>query len=195
MLVDLIEVKLAAEFELLGDWEERYRYVIDLGKDLAPLGDAERSDANKVRGCASQVWLATEPGQGGVLEFRGARLIDDTYNSNPRALESMIEALRQTPATRRFVIAGEMLELGPEGAALHRAAGEQMAGLDGVVGVRGLASEIVEGARAKGVTAQFVDSPGEASVWLEENLRKGDVVLLKGSRGVRLERALEALQE
>ena len=133
--------------------------------------------------------------RGRVLEFRGARLIDDTYNSNPRALESMVEALRQTPATRRFVIAGEMLELGVEGAALHRAAGEQMAGLDGVVGVRGLASEIVEGARAKGVTAQFVESPGEASVWLEQNLRKGDVVLLKGSRGVRLERALEALEE
>ena len=133
--------------------------------------------------------------RGRVLEFRGARLIDDTYNSNPRALQSMVEALRQTPATRRFVIAGEMLELGPEGAALHRAAGEQMAGLDGVVGVRGLASEIVEGARAKGVAAQFFESPGEASVWLEQNLRKGDVVLLKGSRGVRLERALEALEE
>ena len=133
--------------------------------------------------------------RGRVLEFRGARLIDDTYNSNPRALQSMVEALRQTPAARRFVIAGEMLELGPEGAALHRAAGEQMAGLDGVVGVRGLASEIVEGARAKGVNAQFVESPGEASVWLEQNLRKGDVVLLKGSRGVRLERALEALEE
>jgi len=133
--------------------------------------------------------------RGRVVEFHGARLIDDTYNSNPRALASMVEALRQTPATRRFVVAGEMLELGPEGAALHRAAGEQMAGLDAVVGVRGLASEIVEGARAKGVTAEFVESPGEASVWLEQNLRKGDVVLLKGSRGVHLERALEALQE
>jgi len=133
--------------------------------------------------------------RGRVVEFHGARLIDDTYNSNPRALASMVEALRQTPATRRFVVAGEMLELGPEGAALHRVAGEQMAGLDAVVGVRGLASEIVEGARAKGVTAEFVESPGEASVWLEQNLRKGDVVLLKGSRGVHLERALEALQE
>lgn len=61
---------LAAEFDLLGDWEERYRYVIELGRELAPLTDAERSDANKVRGCASQVWLVTEPG-GGVLNFRG----------------------------------------------------------------------------------------------------------------------------
>ena len=62
---------LAAEFELLGDWEERYRYVIDLGKSLAPLTTAERSDANKVRGCASQVWLVTEPQDDGTLSFRG----------------------------------------------------------------------------------------------------------------------------
>lgn len=67
--------ELAAEFEVLGDWEERYRYVIDLGKELEPLTDAERSDANKVRGCASQVWLVTEPPKGvladGTLRFRG----------------------------------------------------------------------------------------------------------------------------
>ena len=62
---------LAAEFELLGDWEERYRYVIDLGRDLAPLTDAERSEANKVRGCASQVWLVTEPQPDGRVRFRG----------------------------------------------------------------------------------------------------------------------------
>src|SRR5678816_1022985 len=62
---------LASDFEVLGDWEERYRYVIDLGRDLAPLTDAERSDANKVRGCASQVWLVTEPQADGTLRFRG----------------------------------------------------------------------------------------------------------------------------
>ncbi|HLZ76484.1 SufE family protein [Phenylobacterium sp.] len=63
--------ELSAEFEVLGDWEERYRYVIDLGKDLAPLTDAERSDANKVRGCASQVWLVSEPQADGTIRFRG----------------------------------------------------------------------------------------------------------------------------
>jgi len=62
---------LAAEFELLGDWEERYRYVIDLGRELAPLSDAERSEVNKVRGCASQVWLVTEPRADGTIGFRG----------------------------------------------------------------------------------------------------------------------------
>jgi cysteine desulfuration protein SufE len=62
---------LADEFELLGDWEERYRHVIDLGRTLEPLSSAERSDANKVRGCASQVWLVTEPQASGALRFRG----------------------------------------------------------------------------------------------------------------------------
>ncbi len=62
---------LADEFELLGDWEERYRHIIDLGRGLEPLSDAERSDANKVRGCASQVWLVTEPEPGPRLGFRG----------------------------------------------------------------------------------------------------------------------------
>lgn len=65
-LNDLVE-----EFDLLGDWEERYRYVIDLGRELAPLSEAERSEANKVRGCASQVWLVTEPQADGTLRFRG----------------------------------------------------------------------------------------------------------------------------
>lgn len=65
-LQDLID-----EFDLLGDWEERYRHVIDLGKTLEPLSDEERSDANKVRGCASQVWLVTERGADGTLGFRG----------------------------------------------------------------------------------------------------------------------------
>ncbi|MCK5911780.1 MAG: SufE family protein [Caulobacter sp.] len=69
--IDAALDELADEFELLGDWEERYRYVIELGKDLAPLTDAERSDENKVRGCASQVWLVTEPQADGTLKFRG----------------------------------------------------------------------------------------------------------------------------
>jgi cysteine desulfuration protein SufE len=63
--------ELSAEFDMLGDWEERFRYVIELGRGLAPLSDAERSDANKVRGCASQVWLVAEKASDGRLGFRG----------------------------------------------------------------------------------------------------------------------------
>jgi cysteine desulfuration protein SufE len=50
---------ITADFELLDDWEDRYRYVIELGKSLAPLSESEHTSANKVRGCASQVWLST----------------------------------------------------------------------------------------------------------------------------------------
>ena len=63
--------ELADEFDLIGDWEERYRHIIDLGKGLEPLSDAERSDLNRVRGCASQVWLVTEREGDGRLRFRG----------------------------------------------------------------------------------------------------------------------------
>jgi cysteine desulfuration protein SufE len=69
--IDAAVADLAESFEVLGDWEERYRYLIDLGRELAPLTDVERSDANKVRGCASQVWLVRDPGSAGELNFRG----------------------------------------------------------------------------------------------------------------------------
>ena len=138
--------------------------------------------------------------RGEVVEWRGAKLINDCYNSNPRALDAMVDALLAMPAgadVRHIVVAGEMLELGPEGEALHRACGERMAvrGVDMIVGVRGLAQALVEGAKASGVDALFVKTPEEAGAWLRENLRAGDVVLLKASRGVKLERALASLAD
>ncbi len=62
---------LIEDFSFLDDWEDRYRYVIELGKTLSPLADSERTEANKVRGCASQVWLVTERQPDGRLVFRG----------------------------------------------------------------------------------------------------------------------------
>lgn len=73
-MTDTIQAALAElseDFELLDDWEDRYRHVIELGRELAPLVDDERSDANRVRGCASQVWLVTDPSADGRLRFRG----------------------------------------------------------------------------------------------------------------------------
>lgn len=69
--IDVELDELSDEFELLGDWEERYRHLIDLGRTLQPLTDDERSDPNKVRGCASQVWLVTERSPDERLMFRG----------------------------------------------------------------------------------------------------------------------------
>ena len=108
----------------------------------------------------------------------------------------MVETLLTLPAKRRIVVAGEMLELGPAGPRLHRECGEIMGkhGINLVVGVRGEALSIVEGATSAGADAIFVSTPEEAGMWLRENLREGDAVLLKASRGVRLERALDVLQ-
>ncbi len=68
--IDAELAALAEDFDLIGDWEEQIQYVIDLGRELAPLSDDEHSAANKVRGCASQVWLVTEA-RDGLLHFRG----------------------------------------------------------------------------------------------------------------------------
>ena len=131
---------------------------------------------------------------GEVLHHGGATVINDCYNSNPKALESMVRSLAQMPAQRRIVVAGEMLELGPGGEAMHRDCGQLMGNyrVDFVLGVRGLARLIVEGAASANVDAEFVASPEEAGEWLRGNIKPGDLVLVKGSRGVRLERALES---
>jgi UDP-N-acetylmuramoyl-tripeptide--D-alanyl-D-alanine ligase len=89
-----------------------------------------------------------------------------------------------------------MLELGPEGPRLHFDCGRHMAdrGIDFVLGVRGNAKYFVDGAREGGKTAEFVATPEEAGQWLARELREGDAVLIKASRGVRLEKALEILK-
>jgi UDP-N-acetylmuramoyl-tripeptide--D-alanyl-D-alanine ligase len=91
------------------------------------------------------------------------------------------------------VVAGEMLELGPAGAEMHRGSGRYIAekGVDWLIGVRGLAEQMVAGATGGRTQAHFVSTPEAAGEWLAQNARDGDVVLLKASRGVRLERALE----
>jgi UDP-N-acetylmuramoyl-tripeptide--D-alanyl-D-alanine ligase len=147
--------------------------------------------------CAALAELRPEDKRGQVLTVRGATIINDSYNSNPEALQSMIATLKETPAERRILVAGEMLELGPEAAALHAACGKAAAGagIDVVVGVRGNAVHIVEAARAGGAEALFVETPEAAGAWLREHLQLGDAVLMKASRGVRLERALTGLTE
>lgn len=142
---------------------------------------------------------ALQPGdkRGQTLEINGATLINDCYNSNPEALKAMIQTLMTVPGQRHILVAGEMLELGRETAALHHSCGGAAgsAGVDIVLGVRGNAIHIVEGAKNTGSEATFLESPEQAGAWLSRNMRAGDVVLLKASRGVRLERALDELEK
>src|SRR5208337_5372594 len=131
--------------------------------------------------------------RGQVLQVGNITVINDCYNSNPKALEAMVDALAAMNAGRRIVVAGEMLELGPAGEDMHRAPGAHIAGqkMDVLLGVRGLAQAMVESAGRAGMRAEFVASPEEAGEWLARETREGDVVLLKASRGVKLEKALE----
>jgi UDP-N-acetylmuramoyl-tripeptide--D-alanyl-D-alanine ligase len=133
--------------------------------------------------------------RGAVVQLGNITIINDCYNSNPTALNAMVDTLATMPAKRRIVIAGEMLELGPAGEELHRRSGQHMAkkGIDILVGVRGLTKPMVEAAAAAGMRAEFVATPEEAGEWLAREGRDGDVVLLKASRGVKLERALETV--
>jgi UDP-N-acetylmuramoyl-tripeptide--D-alanyl-D-alanine ligase len=135
--------------------------------------------------------------RGQVVQVGNIKVVNDCYNSNPKALEAMVDALAAMPATRRIVVAGEMLELGPAGEQMHRSSGVHIAGkrMDVLVGVRGLAKSMVESAKAAGMHAEFVSTPEAAGEWLARETRDGDVVLLKASRGVKLEKALEKWKE
>ena len=136
--------------------------------------------------------LAPPDKRGQVLQLGNITVINDCYNSNPKALHAMVDALAAMQAGRRIVVAGEMLELGPAGEQLHRAAGQHIAEkkISILIGVRGLAQAMVDGATHAGAHAEFVATPEEAGEWLAPT-RDGDVVLLKASRGVNLKKALE----
>jgi UDP-N-acetylmuramoyl-tripeptide--D-alanyl-D-alanine ligase len=139
--------------------------------------------------------LQPEDKRGEVLNWHGATIINDCYNSNPEALKAMITTLAGMPAQRRILVAGEMLELGTAAQSLHADCGRAAAhaGIDLVLGVRGQAKSIVHAARSAGAQALYMETPEEAGEWLRSNLREADAVLLKASRGVRLERVVHLL--
>ncbi len=160
---------------------------------LAAVAVGLERGLNPVEAVGELATLAPADKRGQVLQVGNITVINDCYNSNPKALEAMVDALATMTAKRRIVVAGEMLELGPAGDEMHRLAGEHIAEkkIDVLVGVRGLAQAMVEGARKAGTPAEFVATPEEAGEWLARVARDGDVVLLKASRGVKLEKALE----
>jgi UDP-N-acetylmuramoyl-tripeptide--D-alanyl-D-alanine ligase len=131
--------------------------------------------------------------RGQVLQVGNITVINDCYNSNPKALAAMVDALAAMPAKRRIVVAGEMLELGPAAEEMHRQAGQHIADkkIDVLLGVRGLAQAMVDRAKSSVSRAEFVPSSEEAGEWLAREAQDGDVILLKASRGVKLEKALE----
>jgi UDP-N-acetylmuramoyl-tripeptide--D-alanyl-D-alanine ligase len=149
---------------------------------------------SEIAGALPSLQPADKRGQ--VVQLGNITVLYDCYNSSPKALIAALDTLAAMPARRRIVVAGEMLELGATSEQLHRECGRYMAGskLDFLLGVRGLAKPMVEAAREAGMIAEFVATPEEAGEWLARETREGDVVLLKASRGVKLEKALETWQ-
>ncbi len=139
--------------------------------------------------------------RGEVFDFAaGFTVIDDSYNSNPRSLLNMVRTMAEggRGRTRLVVIAGEMLELGPDEVSLHREAGSEIArsGVNVLWGVRGLGKEIVAGANEAGLEAtRFFDSSDEVAEALIKEAREGDLILIKGSRGVATDKVVKALRE
>jgi UDP-N-acetylmuramoyl-tripeptide--D-alanyl-D-alanine ligase len=160
---------------------------------LAAVAVALERGLSPSEAVAALASLTPSDKRGQVVKLGNITIINDCYNCNPKALEAMVDALAAMPAKRRIVIAGAMLELGPAGDDLHRQAGEHIAEkkIDLLLGVQGQAQQMVEAAHQAGMKAEFVATPEEAGEWLARETRDGDVVLLKASRGVKLEQALE----
>jgi len=159
---------------------------------LAAIAVAVESGMSLAEAAGALATLTPAEKRGQVVQVGNITVINDCYNSNPTALRAMTDALASMPAKRRIVVAGEMLELGPNGGELHRECGRYIAEkkIDSLLGVRGQAKEMAEAADKAGMAAEFVTTPEEAGEWLARETRDGDVVLMKASRGVKLENAL-----
>lgn len=139
------------------------------------------------------------PGRMNILEgLHGSVIIDDSYNSSPVALAAALRAFKELSVSgRKIAVLGDMLELGAASDTEHKKAGEcaaEVAGYLVTVGVR--ARFVRDGAEGKGMKAENMshfDSSEEAGAFLKEFVRKGDAILVKGSQGMRMERAVAAI--
>ena len=171
--------------------------AFSLGVPLADIAAAaEQARPAAGRGVVHRVVLHGASEEGEQAPERGElTVIDDSYNSNPDALEKALAGASQLPAARRLAVLGDMLELGPESPRFHRQGGLAAArlGFDPVAGVGELARELVAGARAGGAAAAWHPDAGAAADWAVAAVRPGDVVLVKGSRGIGLDAVVRRL--
>lgn len=126
--------------------------------------------------------------------FQGVHVLDDSYNANPASMKASLEALRDYPGQRRIAVLGDMFELGKTAEVLHADVGSFAASLsiDFLLSLGGHSGIMAESARQAGLEQAFTcASHQEAAAWLQNNTAAGDVVLLKGSRGMKMETVLE----
>ncbi len=169
------------------------------GLAAAAVGHSFGMTASEIAAALGSV--SAPPQRGEVLRFAaGFTVINDSYNSNPDALLSMVSTLVECSADteRKIVVAGEMLELGDNTAQIHRETGDSIAksGADILIGVRGFGRDLASGAADAGLAdSRFADDSEMAGEMLAAEVKSGDVVLVKGSRGVRTEKVIEKLLE
>jgi UDP-N-acetylmuramoyl-tripeptide--D-alanyl-D-alanine ligase len=169
---------------------------------LAAIAVASEFDVPPVEIRRALAGFQSIPQRGEYFTLPGpVTIINDSYNSNPQAMECMLETLRTWPgARRRIVVAGEMLELGPQSPKLHEEVGRKCAEADlaWLIAVQGDARYFLAGAVAAGLPparSRFFLDARLAAEFCRAQLEPGDVVLVKGSRGVHLETAAEMLRE
>ncbi len=139
-------------------------------------------------------------GRGRMINLgQGIQLIDDSYNSSPKALEAALRGLASFPAKRRIAVLGDMLELGPEEISFHRQAGKDVVGniWDLLIAIGPLARHIAEAALAAGLPAAQVrmfSTSEEAAAQISSIVEEGDLILVKGSRGIKTELLVERLE-
>lgn len=126
-----------------------------------------------------------------IQEYDGIKVIADCYNASPDSMRSALDVIRKVECGgKRFAVLGDMLELGPKSAELHFEVGRlaAQAGLNGLICCGEQSAEIARGAEEHGLKTVFhTVRKAEAAEWLQENLRKGDAVIFKASRGMKLE--------
>ncbi len=169
-----------------------------VGSALAALAVAREIGCDLLASINAIGEYITPPGRLSLIEGRhNSLLIDDTYNASPVAMKAAIDVLTEMKAKRKIAVLGDMLELGKMTDEAHREAGEQVVGVANIlVTVGPRAKFIAEGALVSGFAKTKVHSfetALQAAEFLKKTVSEGDIVLLKGSQGIRLERVVEAL--
>src|SRR5262249_9442339 len=160
-------------FEVIVDGQREQTTLPLMGKHnvyngLAAIAVGLQQGMSLAQSAGALAKLSPADKRGQVVRIGNITVINDCYNSNPKALAAMVDALAALPAKRRIVVAGEMLELGPQGEQMHRDSGHHIAEqkMDFLLGVRGLAQAMVAEAARSGMAASFVETPEEAGDWL-----------------------------
>jgi UDP-N-acetylmuramoyl-tripeptide--D-alanyl-D-alanine ligase len=169
-----------------------------VGQALAALAVAHEIGCDLLTSINAITEYVTPPGRLSLMEgINNSILIDDTYNASPVAMHAAIEVLAEIKGKRKVAVLGDMLELGKMTEEAHFEIGQMIAPVADLLVVVGPRSKsIAEGAKSKKFAEKKIerfDNSKQAAIFLKGAIQAGDIVLLKGSQGIRLERAVEAI--